>query len=81
MRSSDPAEMLMHLRGDSDLWSLPGGQVEDGASPAEDVVREVGEETGPDVAVNRLMGTCDRPGLRDITSDVRAGPYSTLQSH
>jgi RimJ/RimL family protein N-acetyltransferase/ADP-ribose pyrophosphatase YjhB (NUDIX family) len=36
-------------------WDLPGGVVEPGESPAQGVVREVGEELGIDVAVHRLV--------------------------
>ena len=41
-------------------WSLPGGRQEVGESPAEGVVREVREETGLVVAVEREVGTVHR---------------------
>ncbi len=47
--------LLCHRR-DLDLWNLPGGGVESGELPTEAVVREVKEETGLDVAVDRLVG-------------------------
>lgn len=39
------------------LWEFPGGKQEPGESLEQTVVREVREETGLDVAVQRLLGT------------------------
>ena len=47
--------LLCHRR-DLDVWNLPGGGVETGELPTEAVVREVKEETGLDVTVDRLVG-------------------------
>lgn len=41
-------------------WSLPGGKVEIGETLQECVIREMKEETGLDVAVDRLLHVCDR---------------------
>lgn len=38
-------------------WSLPGGRQESNESPQEGVLREVREETGLDVRVEREVGT------------------------
>ncbi len=54
-------EALLCLRGDLNLWNLPGGAVEQGESPWEAVVREVEEETGLVVRVERLAGVYWRP--------------------
>ena len=47
--------LLCHRR-DMDMWNLPGGGVESGELPTEAVVREVLEETGLMVTVDRLVG-------------------------
>lgn len=47
-------EILLCHRTDYDLWNLPGGTLEHGESPWEGVVREVKEETGFDVVVERI---------------------------
>ncbi|WP_424921002.1 NUDIX hydrolase [Streptomyces sp. wa13] len=41
-------------------WTLPGGRVEQGEDPFEAVIREVGEETGCDAVVVRLLGVDSR---------------------
>jgi ADP-ribose pyrophosphatase YjhB (NUDIX family) len=52
--------LLIH-KTDNDLWALPGGGHEIGESIAETVVREVEEETGYDVAVERVTGLYTNP--------------------
>ncbi len=47
--------LLCHRR-DMDVWNLPGGVVESRELPTEAAVRETKEETGLDVAVDRLVG-------------------------
>ena len=52
----DPqGRVLLCHRRDMDLWNLPGGGVESGELPDEAVIREVQEETGLDVVVERLV--------------------------
>lgn len=58
-------EVLLHLRGDIRLWSLPGGGVEPGEDWDEAAIREVREETGYEVAVDRLVGEYRRPQIGD----------------
>jgi 8-oxo-dGTP diphosphatase len=53
--------VLLCHRTDADLWNLPGGGVEEGESPWQAVVREVLEETGLVVEVDRLEGIYSKP--------------------
>lgn len=48
--------VLLCHRADADFWNLPGGGVESGETPWDAVVREVREETGLEVVVERLAG-------------------------
>lgn len=52
----DEGDVLLCHRRDLDVWNLPGGALEGGELPDEAVVREVREETGLEVAVERLVG-------------------------
>ena len=58
----DQGHVLLIHKTDNDLWALPGGGHEVGESIADTVVREVKEETGYDVEVDRLVGTYTNPG-------------------
>ncbi|MGH2686300.1 MAG: GNAT family N-acetyltransferase [Actinomycetota bacterium] len=57
--------LLMH-RVDADVWEMPGGGVEDGESPWAAAVREVREEVGLEVSVERLVGVYRVP-RQDLT--------------
>jgi 8-oxo-dGTP diphosphatase len=52
--------VLLGRRADTGQWSLPAGAVDPGEQPAEAAVREVLEETGVRVAVERLAGVALR---------------------
>jgi ADP-ribose pyrophosphatase YjhB (NUDIX family) len=54
--------LLLHRRSDNAQWSIPGGAMELGESIAQTVVREVREETGLDVEIERLVGIYSHPG-------------------
>ncbi|KTD74973.1 NUDIX hydrolase [Legionella waltersii] len=51
--------LLVRERSDN-LWTLPGGWVDVNESPSEAVVRELFEETGFNVEVNRLLALWDK---------------------
>ena len=56
-------EVLLHKREDFRVWALPGGGIETGESWEEAAVREVYEETGYRVGIERLVGEYLRPQL------------------
>ena len=53
--------VLLCHRCDYNLWNLPGGKLEKGEAPWGGVIREVKEETGLNVAVDKLIGTYFKP--------------------
>jgi len=59
---NEQSELLLVQRADSGVWLYPTGWADVGYSAAEVVVKEVGEETGIEVEVIRLIAVLD--GLR-----------------
>lgn len=58
----DPdGRILLHLRADNELWSIPGGAIELGESVADAVAREVEEETGFLVEPDEIVGVYSDP--------------------
>jgi ADP-ribose pyrophosphatase YjhB (NUDIX family) len=58
----DDAGQILLVREASDgRWSLPGGWADIGASPAENAMREVREESGYTVTIERLLAIWDMP--------------------
>jgi ADP-ribose pyrophosphatase YjhB (NUDIX family) len=53
--------ILMERRTDNGRWGLPGGTHQAGESIVQTVVREVAEETGLTVAVERMVGIYTDP--------------------
>jgi ADP-ribose pyrophosphatase YjhB (NUDIX family) len=60
-RSDDSREILLMRRSDNGHWGLPGGYVEPGESVTAAAAREVREETGFEVEIQRLVGVYSDP--------------------
>jgi ADP-ribose pyrophosphatase YjhB (NUDIX family) len=56
-------QVLLTLRRDLRGWELPGGNLLPGEAPEDATRREVLEETGVEVEVERLSGTYQRTGF------------------
>ena len=54
-------KVLLQKRLDSEVWALPAGGIEAGETVAEAAIREVKEETGIDVVLDRLVGIYSSP--------------------
>ncbi len=59
--SENREKVLLTRRADNGQWCLPGGGAEPGESAAEACEREVWEETGLKVRVERLVGVYSDP--------------------
>jgi ADP-ribose pyrophosphatase YjhB (NUDIX family) len=74
-------ELLLVRRGHGPAagsWSVPGGRVELGETLHEAVVREVAEETGLRVVVERFLGWVERIGDADGHSDADEAHFVVL---
>lgn len=54
--------ILLQKRSDSGNWALPGGTMDIGETFAQSAIREVKEETGFDVGIDRIVGIYSDPG-------------------
>lgn len=59
-------EILLAHRSDIDWWNLPGGGMELGETLEMTVRREVLEETGLQVEIDRLVGVYSKPQKQEI---------------
>jgi len=65
----EQGRVLLTKRQDNGQWCLPSGGVEPGESVAEGCEREVFEETGLKVKVNRLVGVYSHPDQLTVYSE------------
>jgi ADP-ribose pyrophosphatase YjhB (NUDIX family) len=56
-------QVLLHKRRDFRVWAVPGGRIEPDEAPGDAAIREVKEETGYDIAIDRLVGEYRRPQI------------------
>jgi 8-oxo-dGTP pyrophosphatase MutT (NUDIX family) len=56
VRDGDGRVLLVRHSYGKERWSLPGGEVDPGESPAEAAVREAREEAGVEVELDHLIG-------------------------
>jgi ADP-ribose pyrophosphatase YjhB (NUDIX family) len=59
--TADAGRILLILRTDNDLWSIPGGGMEIGETVTDCVIRETKEETGLDIETTGLVGIFTNP--------------------
>ena len=59
-------QVLLSHRRDVDMWNLPGGGMESRELPTEAVIREVMEETGLEVTVERMVGVYGKVDKDDL---------------
>jgi ADP-ribose pyrophosphatase YjhB (NUDIX family) len=63
---NNDGHVLLQRRSDNGLWGLPGGGVEIGESVSTAIVREVQEETGLTVMIERLVGVYSDPRFQVV---------------
>lgn len=54
--TDDEGRLLLQEKSGGEAWSLPAGGIEPGESPEQAVIREVLEETGLNVAIEKILG-------------------------
>lgn len=68
--SFDAAGKVLLVRAaEGGKWTIPGGMVEPGESPAEAAVREMKEETGLEVELLSILGVFGGPDFRIVYSN------------
>lgn len=70
--------VLLTRRADNGRWCLPGGHVDSGESVAEACVREVLEETGLHVEIQRLIGVYSTPDALVVYPDGNQAQFVSL---
>jgi 8-oxo-dGTP diphosphatase len=67
----DEERVLLAHRRNIDWWNLPGGGMEIGETVEEAICREVREETGLEVQVERLVGIYSKPQKQEVVLTFR----------
>jgi len=67
--NSERNQVLLTRRTDNGMWCLPGGMIEPGETVAEGCEREILEETGLKVRINRFTGIYSDPNELVIYPD------------
>ncbi len=62
----EDGKVLLGRRRDIDWWNLPGGGMEPGETVDEALRREVREETGLEVGIERLVGVYSKPQKQEV---------------
>lgn len=62
--------LATHRKDDANAWGMPGGKVDDGESPLEAVVRELGEETPYVALIDNIEYLGVRPCKGEVDYDV-----------
>ncbi len=62
--TDDEGKILLQEKSSGEAWSLPAGSIEPGESPEEAIIREVREETGLNVLVEKVLGVYGGIGFR-----------------
>jgi 8-oxo-dGTP pyrophosphatase MutT (NUDIX family) len=75
---NDAGEILFQRRAEDGLWSLPGGGIDPGESPAVAIVREVREETGLHVEPLSVAGVFGGPAYRVVHSNGDVVEYTLI---
>jgi ADP-ribose pyrophosphatase YjhB (NUDIX family) len=76
----DQERVLLAHRRDIDWWNLPGGGMEPDETVEEAMRREVREETGLDVVVERLIGVYSKPQKQEVVLTFRCGVVGGMLS-
>ena len=67
----DDGHVLLAHRRDIDWWNLPGGGMEIGETVEEALCREVREETGLEIQIERLVGVYSKPQKQEVVLTFR----------
>src|SRR5256885_4497013 len=64
----DEGRVVLIRRADNKRWALPGGYAEVGSPPSANALREMREETGFDVELERLVGVRSEEHTSELQS-------------